>query len=174
MDQVTFSLLHRRLVSIGFDGWDAVCEEDVYRGDPHCYAGFMRSILAAFPHATAALLHKYPWLCVEGDDGALAHSVLRVLMQEYGRKPSITAMQFRATKYASAKIKTCIELFDLLSRMTARGRRAECSRAANKKESIAEMDSSRLSSCDSTALLLEAQLHSLDERKRALNRLSRV
>lgn len=178
MERVTFSLLHQRLVSIGFDGWDAVTEEDVYKGDPHCYAVFMRSILCAFPHVTALFLRKYPWFCIEGDPESLARSVLRLLANECGRRVFLSPMQLKACKYASAKMKICIELYEFLYKVFSSTCDSPCphTRTQRKEENKSTGDkvversaALRLAPLDLSTALLKGRLDKLAKRKRALD-----
>ncbi|KAG8348617.1 putative Centrosomal spindle body CEP44 [Trypanosoma vivax] len=175
MEKVAFSTLQQKLVSLRFDGWDAISECDVYTGAPYCYALFMRHILSSFPTATAALMRKHSWFCIEGEDGALASAVLRVLAKECGYKARITPLQFRAKKYAAAKMAMCSDLFDCLRVLTAR----HASRAKPRRATVASGDFPRPLVCYSADVKnleqpLEAQLHSLDERRRTLNAVVRT
>ncbi|KAF8290782.1 hypothetical protein TcYC6_0127890 [Trypanosoma cruzi] len=169
MLSATFSLLHRRLSSLGFDGWDAVTEEDVYSGAPHCYAELMRAILFSFPHDTAALMRKYPWLCIEGEDGALAHSVLRLLSLEGSRRIVIKATQFGEKKYAAAKMNICIELFDLLSRLSWLRENTQGTRTAARRAALARAIPFYPAACDASAFFLKARLGELNGRRKALD-----
>ncbi|ESL06134.1 hypothetical protein TRSC58_06197 [Trypanosoma rangeli SC58] len=173
MEHAAFSLLHRRLTALGFDAWDAVAEEDVCAGAPHCYAEFMRAILSAFPRETAALMRKYPWLCVEGEDGALASAVLRLLSLEGGCRTGIKPTQFRERKYAAAKINICINLCDMLSRLATRGEGTRRPRAAGKKVGAAKASPSSIT-CEASTLLLNARLTDLNGRKKELAHLNRM
>ncbi|RNF01815.1 uncharacterized protein Tco025E_08600 [Trypanosoma conorhini] len=173
MERAAFPLLHQRLTASGFDAWDAVTEEDVYAGAPHCYAEFMRAILTSFPRETAALMRKHPWLCVEGEDGALAAAVLRLLSLEGGRRNSIKSTQFREKKYAAAKINLCIELFDLLDRLAASSGGTRSPGAAERKVGAAKTGPSCPPARDAPALLLNARLADVHGRKRALDHLVR-
>ncbi|ORC85172.1 uncharacterized protein TM35_000371450 [Trypanosoma theileri] len=173
MERVTFSILHRKLAFVNFDGWDAVTEEDVYKGVPRCYAMFMRTFLFSFPRATAALMRKYPWFCIEAEDASLGQAVLRLLGQELGHKPSLTPMQFIAPKYASTKMKACIELFDLLSGWETREKDREASHTIM-GGAMAQKKEPHLITQDSFSHHLERELNHINQRKKALDRITRV
>ncbi|AAZ12745.1 Centrosomal spindle body, CEP44, putative [Trypanosoma equiperdum] len=173
MEKLTLSALQHRLHIVGFDGWDGVSEVDVYRGDPHCYALFMRSILCGFPGVAALLMRRYPWFVIEGNDCSLASSVFRMLSQEYGYKPPITALQFRVAKYAAAKMRICIELFDLLKRSDVRENGGRVSSRSKVSRDIALPRHPHGTSEENVETLLVARLRSLDARRKSLNNLPR-
>nr|CCC92461.1 unnamed protein product [Trypanosoma congolense IL3000] len=164
-----FSILQQKLHAVGFDAWDTINEADVYSGHPHCYALFMRSMLCGFPDVAAALLRKYPWFCIEGGDEALASSVFRILFQEYGYKPKISTLQFRAKKFAHLKANICLDMFDLLKQSIPRGGygRGKINCKAGRNSSLPQYASR--GTMDDVGKLLDLRLSNLENRRRTLN-----
>lgn len=113
-----FFLLHRTLCRLGFNGWDSISQDDVYKGCPHTYAIFIRFIFLKFPEATSFLLNQYSWFIIESDDIKLGGSVIRLLSRTTGIPAKINVSQFARSMYACQKIELCRQLVDLLKELS--------------------------------------------------------
>lgn len=110
-----FQRLHAALTRLGFNSWHNMTEDEVLSGSPAVYSDFFRFILMSFPSVTAALLRKHSWLVIEGNDQALAHSVVRLLSEEYRCSLPLTIFQFPKRQFASQKMTLCLSLISSLS-----------------------------------------------------------